>query len=277
MLYVGTCGFSYKEWIGPFYPRGLDASSMFEYYARRFGAVEIDSTYYAIPAPALFERLDRRSPAAFRFSVKAPGSITHLPADGVPDETSADQFSAAIEPIRSTGKLGAVLAQFPHSFRPGKDAHRRLEWLRGCWPNLPLVAEFRHRDWQRAEALRRLRGLGIGWCNVDEPGYASLMRPSAEHTSDVGYVRFHGRNAQSWWKHREASERYSYLYSDSELSEWLPRIAEVEEKTTDTYVFFNNHRNGQATVNALQMAEMLDVLIPTALETPAGPEQQMLF
>lgn len=277
MLYVGTCGFSYREWIGPFYPRGLDASSMFDYYVRRFGAVEIDSTYYAVPQPALFERLDRRSPATFRFSVKAPGGVTHVPADGVPDDLLADQFSAAIEPIRATGKLGAVLAQFPHSFRPGKDAYHRLEWVRRTWPNLPLIAEFRHRDWQRGEVLRRLGGLGIGWCNVDEPGYSSLMRPSAERTSDVGYVRFHGRNAQSWWKHREASERYSYLYTDAELADWLPRIAEVEEKTTDTYVFFNNHRNGQATVNALQMAKLLDVALPDAIESTFGPEQQRLF
>jgi uncharacterized protein YecE (DUF72 family) len=260
MIYVGTCGFSYKDWIGSFYPSGTKAQAMLGLYAKRFDAVEIDSTYYAIPKPSLFDSIARRTPAGFRFSVKAPGSITHLPVDAQPAAADIETFGASVAPLVAAGKLGVVLAQFPHSFQPSKEARSRLALLRDRWPDLPLVAEFRHRDWQKPAVLRELRALDVGWCNVDEPMIDTLLRPSAESTSRVGYMRFHGRNAAKWWKQdRSAAERYDYLYSATELSEWLPRIARVEHESEETYVFFNNHRNGQAATNARQMAEMLGV------------------
>jgi uncharacterized protein YecE (DUF72 family) len=247
-LHIGTCGFSYRDWVGPFYPAGIKSLEMLPFYAERFRCVEIDSTYYAIPKPQLFESMDRRTPPNFRFTVKAPGSITHLPADSAPQSADASAFRASLEPIQSAGKLAAVLAQFPHSFRPGPDALRRLKWLRAEWPDINLIAEFRHRDWQADE----------GWCNVDEPRFASLMRPSSEVTSEVGYIRFHGRNYGKWWKQERAShERYDYLYSAQELTEWLPRIAAVDDQAQQTYVFFNNHHLGNAATNAQQLAEML--------------------
>jgi uncharacterized protein YecE (DUF72 family) len=258
-LHIGTCGFSYRDWIGPFYPAGIKALDMLPFYAERFGCVEIDSTYYAIPQPRLFESMDRRTPAKFHFSVKAPGSITHLPADATPALEEAASFRACLEPIRTTGKLGAVLAQFPNSFRPVPDAYRRLEWLRLQWPDIGLIAEFRHRAWQGEETLAALRDLNIGWCNVDEPRFTSLMRPGSEVTSGIGYIRFHGRNYGTWWKQeRAAHESYDYLYSDQELTEWLPRIAAVDDQAKEAYVFFNNHHLGKAAVNARQLADMLD-------------------
>jgi len=153
-----------------------------------------------------------------------------------------------------------VLAQFPNSFRPARDAFGRLELLRREWPDLRLVAEFRHRDWQKDSVGRILGALDIGWCNVDEPRLESLVRPDARTTSTIGYVRFHGRNAAKWWKQeRSAAERYDYMYSVDELAEWLQRIEEVVDKTDETYVFFNNHRNGQAATNARQMMDLLDI------------------
>jgi len=208
-LHIGTCGFSYRDWVGPFYPAGIKSLEMLPYYAQRFGCVEIDSTYYAIPRPQLFESMDRRTPVHFRFTVKAPGSITHLPASESPSGDEAGAFRACLEPIQASGKLGAVLAQFPHAFRPGPDALRRLRWLREQWPDIDLIAEFRHRLWQGDETLAALRDLRIGWCNVDEPGFSSLMRPGSEVTSSIGYIRFHGRNYGRWWaKERAAHERY---------------------------------------------------------------------
>jgi uncharacterized protein YecE (DUF72 family) len=258
VIYVGTCGFSYKDWIGRFYPPGMKPASMLEYYAARFGIVEIDSTYYAIPQPSLFEGMARRTPAEFRFTVKAPGSITHAPADGSPAQNDIIAFHDAIRPLARAGKLAAVLLQFPNALRPGKDAWKRLALLREAWHDVELIAEFRNRDWQADASLHQLRALGVGWCNVDEPRYRTLMRPSAESTSDLGYIRFHGRNAAKWWKQAKTSaERYDYLYSEAELVEWLPLVAEVEGKTRETYVFFNNHRNGQAAINARQMANLL--------------------
>src|SRR5579863_604384 len=268
MLRVGTCGFSYREWVGPFYPFGIRQQAMLDYYARRFAAVEIDSTYYAIPKPALFESMAHRTPEEFRFTVKAPGSITHVPAEAEPAADDIVAFHECLTPLLRSRKLGAVLAQFPNAFRPGRQAFARLELLRREWPELRLVAEFRHRDWQKDAVLRILRGLDIGWCNVDEPAFDTLMRPDERTTSTIGYVRFHGRNAAKWWRQeRSSTERYDYLYTHDELVEWLPRIAEIGDRTDETYVFFNNHRNGQAAVNARQMMELLDIAPPEVLES----------
>jgi uncharacterized protein YecE (DUF72 family) len=260
MLYVGTCGFSYKDWIGPFYPPGIKAAAMLPFYAGRFSAVEIDSTYYAIPKPALFEGMVARTPADFRFTVKAPGSVTHLPSGASADTADFDAFAECVAPLAGAGRLGAVLVQFPGAFRPSREAWHRLRSIRDRWRELPLVAEFRSGAWQRDDALREVRDLGFGWCNVDEPRLGPLMRPGAETTSAVGYVRFHGRNAEKWWKQdRSPAERYDYLYSVEQLAEWLPLIAQVEERARETYVFFNNHRNGQAGINARQMAALLGI------------------
>ena len=257
-LHIGTCGFSYRDWVGPFYPQGIKSLDMLPFYAEQFGCVEIDSTYYAIPKPQLFESMDKRTPAGFRFAVKAPGAVTHLPSDADPTAQDAAAFLAAIQPIAASGKLAAVLAQFPHSFRPGPEGYKRLRWLREQWPEVALVAEFRHRSWQDDETLARLRELDVGFCNVDEPRFSSLMRPGAEATSQTGYMRFHGRNYGKWWRQeRAAHERYDYLYSERELAEWIPRIAAVEDRSRETYVFFNNHHLGKSAVNASQLAAML--------------------
>jgi uncharacterized protein YecE (DUF72 family) len=279
-IVVGTCGFSYRDWVGPFYPLGTKSADMLEYYARRFCAVEIDSTYYAIPKPELFERMAARTPAGFVFTVKAPGSVTHVPADGEPLPSEITGFADCLAPLDAAGKLGAVLAQFPHSFRPDADAYRRLESFGAWWPRIPIVCEFRHREWQEPETLARLRELGLGWCNVDEPQFKSLMRPGAEATSSIGYVRFHGRNYEKWWRQERAShERYSYEYKEEELERWIPRIGEVGEQTQTTFVFFNNHHLGKAAANALEMRRMLTPLTGEIAEmaTETAPEQPRLL
>lgn len=257
-LHIGTCGFSYRDWIGPFYPKGIKPLDMLPFYAERFDAVEIDSTYYAIPKPQIFESMDRRTPARFRFTVKAPGSVTHVPADASPSADDLSAFRACLEPLCASGKLGAVLAQFPNSFRPGPDAYARLHLIANAWRDIDLVAEFRHRAWQDDRTLEELRELSIGICNVDEPRFASLMRPGSEVTSNVGYVRFHGRNYGTWWKQERAShERYDYLYTPAELGEWVGRIAAIEEQAKQTYVLFNNHHLGKAAANARELGAML--------------------
>jgi uncharacterized protein YecE (DUF72 family) len=250
---------------------------MLEAYAARFDAVEIDSTYYAIPKPSLFESMVRRTPPGFQFAVKAPGSVTHAPAGSAIPIEDVDAFHACVAPLIVSGKLGAVLAQFPSTFRPGRESRARLVALRERWRDLPIVAEFRHRDWQTASALKVLRELGIGWCNVDEPRLPSLMLPGAESTSPIGYVRFHGRNAEKWWKQEHSpAERYDYLYRDEELTPWLPRISAIAKRARDTYVFFNNHRNGQAATNARQMAEMLGVARRLQSHRPTDEQMSLL-
>jgi uncharacterized protein YecE (DUF72 family) len=277
MIHVGTCGFSYREWAGPFYPPAIKPQAMLAYYAARFTAVEIDSTYYAIPKASMFESMAQRTRQEFRFCVKAPGSITHVPADAAPERSDFDAFAECLDPLQRRGRLAVVLAQFPGAFRPGREAFGRLESLRREWPDMQLVAEFRHRDWQRDSVLRILQGLDIGWCNVDEPALQSLMHPDAQVTSAVGYIRFHGRNAAKWWKQERASaERYDYLYTVEELTDWLPRIADVAERAKETFVFFNNHRNGQAATNARQMAELLDLEPPLPAADEHDPQLSLL-
>jgi uncharacterized protein YecE (DUF72 family) len=256
-VWIGTCGYSYRDWIGPFYPPGTKSPQMLDRYAQRFPAVEIDSSYYRIPSAATFESMDRRTPSGFRFTAKLPGTLTHIAADA--PETPLDDaalFRENITPLVDAGKLRVVLLQFPNSFRPGVRAERHLERLREALADLSLVAEFRHKDWQSNATLELLAGLEIGWCNVDEPRFKSLLRPSSDVVGNVAYVRLHGRNAKTWWK-GDAAERYMYSYTPDELEPWAARVGEMSAAALDTYVFFNNHRFGHAASNASMFAEML--------------------
>src|SRR5947209_10981943 len=176
---VGTCGFSYRDWVGVLYPVGTKAKEMLELYARSFSAVEIDSTYYRVPAPATFASMAERTPPGFRFSVKLPGAATHLPADVTALPPEIKDFRAALKPLVASGKFLCGLAQFPNSFKPSAEAERRLRALRKALPEMPLVAEFRHRDWQAHATLELLAELGIGWCNVDMTQFSKMLRVSA--------------------------------------------------------------------------------------------------
>jgi len=256
MVYIGTSGFSYDDWVGPYYPAELPRRAWLEYYAREFNTVEINSTYYAIPGARTVDALARRVPAGFLFAVKLPRELTHeRTADG------ADvfrRFRAALEPIVAAGKLGALLAQFPNSFRPGPKAWDYVARLRDLSADLPLVVEFRHVGWVRPETFERLRRLGVGFCCVDEPQLPGLLPPVAEATGPVGYVRFHGRNKAKWWKHEHAYERYDYTYPIEELEEWVPKIRYIAGLTERTFVFANNHFQAQAIQTARQLRMLLE-------------------
>jgi uncharacterized protein YecE (DUF72 family) len=254
---VGTCGYSYRDWIGPFYPEGLKPAQMLDYYARHFSTVEIDSSYYRIPSEAAIGSLHRRTPPDFRFTAKLPSTLTHVPTEiAEPALDDASLFRERMAPLVDAGKLGAVLLQFPNSFRPGLRAEAHLARLRAALPDLDLVAEFRHRAWQSATTLELLERLDIGWCNVDEPRFETLLRPSSDVVGRLAYVRFHGRNAKTWWK-GDAGERYEYSYSPQELEPWAARVADMATAARETYVMFNNHRFGSAASNAELFAHML--------------------
>lgn len=257
-MLVGTCGFSYKDWIGPFYPERIKPAAMLAYYAEHFSTVEIDSSYYGIPTAKTFASMTARTPAEFRFSVKLPGTLTHLPIDEsgtVSDD--ARTFRENLDPLFVSGKLAAVLMQFPNGFRYAPRAEAYIRALRAALPDLPLVAEFRNREWQRSETLALLAELSIGWCNVDEPQFEGLMHPSSDVVGPLGYVRFHGRNHEKWWRHEKPEERYDYLYTAEELAPWAERVAEMSSETKATLAFFNNHRFGQAPKNAHMLARIL--------------------
>ena len=230
---------------------------MLPYYAERFPAVEIDSTYYRIPPQSTFASMAARTPPHFRFAVKLPGSVTHLPDDALASvPADASIFRERLEPLVASGRLAAVLMQFPNGFKPLERTERYLAALREALPDLPLVAEFRNREWQRAATLELLAALDVAWCNVDEPQFETLLRPSSDVTGSLAYVRFHGRNYKKWWG-SDAAARYEYLYPPAELEPWTERVGEMAAQTKETLVFFNNHRFGQAAVNAGMFADML--------------------
>lgn len=264
-IQIGTSGFSYEDWKGFFYPPDLKRSDMLSFYARYFPAVEINSTYYRLPDPATTFQMVRKVPEGFEFVMKAHQEMTH--ADQFQPQAFA-QFREALAPMRDAGMLGCVLAQFPWSFKRTPQNEGYLRKFRQELEDVPLVIEFRNAGWVGEDVFDLLRGLEVGYCCVDEPRLKGLVPPVEVATSRVGYVRFHGRNAEKWWHHEHAWERYNYLYSAEELQEWVPKIQQLADQTDKTYVFFNNHYQGKAGHNAAQMAELLNQKLPLPL--PAG-------
>jgi uncharacterized protein YecE (DUF72 family) len=256
VIYVGTCGFSYKEWIGRFYPAKIKPAEMLPYYARLFRAVEIDSSYYGVPSERTTESMAARTPAHFRFSFKMPQTLTHARDPGPHLHDDAPAFRACLRPMRSAGKLACALAQFPNAFKPGVASVDRLKRIAEAFEDIPLVVEFRNRLWQQPATTAMLRELGVGYCNADMPALEGLLEPSADVTSSVGYVRFHGRNAGQWWRGTNVT-RYDYAYAPEELVPWADRIAEIEGQAAQTYAFFNNHANAHAARDAEMLSSLL--------------------
>jgi len=255
---VGTSGWSYADWAGVFYPlekpRGFDELG---YLARFFDAVEVNSSFYRPPSARMGASWLRRTPPEFEFTYKLYQKFTH---ERPPAWTPADvaEYKEGVEPVRAAGRLGAVLVQFPWSFRADDEAFRHLEAVRRDFGDLPLVVEVRHVSWTGPQAVRFLKDAGLGFCDIDQPLSRSGVPPMTLVTSPVGYVRLHGRNREAWFK-RDAGrdERYNYLYREEELEEWIQRIHEIARASEKTYVFTNNHYRGQAPANALQILSKL--------------------
>ena len=254
MIKIGTCGFSYPEWKGPFYPEKLPPQQMLAYYARHFSAVEINSTYYHIPPARNMAAMAKRAEGRVEFSVKAHQDMTHFRdryAEALP------RFREAIGPLREAGRLGCVLAQFPFSFKASPENVEFLRRVAGDLTPDPVVVEFRHVSWITEDTFGLLEDLGLAHCAVDEPRLPNLPPPVVRVTASPAYVRFHGRNHEKWWTHAEAWERYDYLYTEAELSEWLPGIRSLAAEAETCFVFFNNHARGQAVANATMLASLL--------------------
>ncbi|HET6893803.1 MAG TPA: DUF72 domain-containing protein [Candidatus Baltobacteraceae bacterium] len=274
MIYVGTCGFSYKDWLGTFYPVTIRQNEMLAYYSNCFAAVEIDASYYGVLSADTVARMNARTPAEFRFCFKVPQTVSHPPDAGLSRvHGDAAAFVESLAPIVDAGKFGCALLQFPNGFKPNDRTEAYVRAAIEALHPLTLVAEFRNREWQAPKYFQLLSDLGVGWCNVDMPGYDTLMRPSSDVSSDVGYVRFHGRNAEKWWT-GDNRTRYDYDYSAEELEPWTERIAEIEEQAKTTFAFFNNHARGNAARNAELLIDMLRERYAGALSllTPAAPK-----
>lgn len=254
-ILIGTSGFSYQDWVGSVYPADLPRREWLAFYSREFPTCELNFTYYRIPTAATLQGLAEKVPPGFLFSVKAYQGITHEREE---PQQQIKQFTEALTPLIAEGKFSCVLLQFPYSFHASRANLDYLQRVREWFGELPCVVEFRSRDWINEHTFATLRSLNLGFCCVDQPRFENLIPPIAVATAPIAYVRFHGRNREKWWQHEESWERYDYAYSDEELSEWVPKIRQLDAEASLTLVYMNNHWQGQAVGTARQLRTLLE-------------------
>lgn len=264
-IHVGPAGWSYADWRGRVYPEG--AGSKFDtlaLVAKYFDTAEINSSFYHPPAPETARSWLRRIEhnPNFVFTAKLHRTFTHERGKATIDDEKL--FREGLDPLMEAGKLGAILMQFPWSFKNDLEERAWLDQLVTRFKDYPLVVELRHESWNNPRIIQTLEDLGVGLCDIDQPLFANSIKPSAEVTSSIGYIRLHGRNYQNWFR-EEANvvERYDYLYSRDELEPWISRIKEVAQKAKQTFVVTNNHARGQSLVNAFEiLAELEEERVP---------------
>ena len=259
-ILVGPAGWSYADWRGRVYPEG--AGSKFDtlaLVAKYFDTAEINSSFYYPPKPTTARSWLQRIAhnPNFIFTAKLHKVFTHK-RDKLTNEDEG-VFREGLDPIMEAGKLGAVLIQFPWSFKNEPEERTYLNQLCERFNDYPLVVELRHESWNNPRILQTLEDLGVGLCDIDQPLFANSIKPSAEVTSSIGYIRLHGRNYQNWFREEaDVVERYDYLYSRDELDPWVERIKEVAEKAKQTFVITNNHARGQSLANAFEILAQLE-------------------
>ena len=264
-LRVGPAGWSYPDWAGYVYPaRRAKGFHEATYLAEFFDTIEINTSFYQpLRADHAAQWLERvAANPRFVFTAKLWQRFTHDPVSLDAGTAAVDEGAvrAGFDVLRAANKLGAVLLQFPFSFHRTKETMAYLTALLKRFADYPLVVEVRHETWNAAETLALLREHGAGFCNIDQPIIGRSLAPSAQATSPVGYVRLHGRRYDTWFSDDAAvptHERYNYLYSPEELAPWVTRVRKVSEHARDTFVVTNNHYQGKAVVNALQLISIL--------------------
>jgi len=257
---VGPAGWSYADWRGMVYPES--AGSKFDtlgLVARYFDTAEINSSFYHPPTPttarAWLKRIEHNS--NFTFTAKLYKVFTHARGKATADDEKA--FREGIDPLAEAKKLGAVLIQFPWSFKNEREERSYLTQLIERFKDYPLVVELRHSSWIKPTIFQTLEDLGVAFCNIDQPLFDHSIKPSAEVTSPIGYVRLHGRNYGNWFREdADVIERYDYLYTPDQLEPWLPRIKAIAAKAQKTFVITNNHARGQSLVNAFETLALLE-------------------
>jgi uncharacterized protein YecE (DUF72 family) len=280
-LRIGIAGWSYKDWQGIVYPPGLKKDKHpVEYLAQYFDLIEINTSFYGHIRPD-WGRLWCRKAAAvnpdFIFTAKLNKAFTHSPL-GVLESTSASTIrpggddeklaKEGLDSIAGEGRLGALLMQFPISFKSTADNRDYLDSLILRFGEYPLAAEVRHDSWNNQEILRYFAEKGVAFCNIDQPRLGKSIRPTEHVTSNLGYIRLHGRNYDQWFEHEKSSDRYNYLYTEKELAGWKDKVINVAAKAKVTFVVANNHFQGKAPANALELKHMISdrpVKVPDVL------------
>ena len=294
---IGPAGWSYPDWAGYVYPaRRAKGFHEATYLAEYFDTIEINTSFYQPLHPEHAAQWIERVAAnpRFVFTAKLWQRFTHDARSTTSGSAAAEErdVRTGFDVLRAANKLGAVLLQFPFSFHRTEETVAYLSSLLKRFADYPLVVEVRHGSWDSPETLELLQASGVSFCNIDQPIIGRSLGPSAKATSGVGYVRLHGRRYDTWFSDDEAipaHERYNYLYNAEELAPWATRIRKVTERARETFVITNNHFQGKAVVNALQLISILKgskVKVPEPLRrhfpqleeiADSPPTEPMLF
>ena len=288
-VHIGTCSWTDRSLTqaGVFYPKGVStAEARLRYYASLFPTVEVDSSYYSLPTPEVTAAWAERTPPGFTFHVKmfrlltlhwtepwalpadlrslAPGGKRFFFADAT-NELVQGLVQRSIEmlmPLHTAGKLGLALLQFPHWVSPQPESLEHILAMKEALSPFRLAIEFRNSGWLDGNSDKTLHWLednGLTFVCVDEPqGFPSSVPPLAATSSDLAYVRFHGRNSATWERRVETSaERFDWHYHDDELREWTSRVYSLQEQAREVYLMFNTNKEDQGPRNAIRMGRLL--------------------
>ena len=300
-LRIGTSGWNYPtgkgKWNGLFYPAtrakraGTAGFDELRFYAEHFNTVEVNSTFYGQPRADVTRGWVERTPSAFEFSLKLYQKFTHpkmfreaalkrAPGSGgawldlLAQVTQADidEFRSGIEPLAESGRLGALLAQFPPSFKDTPESREYLAQLLHAFDDYPIAVELRHKSWSDAvgDTLAMLNAFGAAWVQIDEPKFQFSIRQNyLPNVQTFYYMRLHGRNAKQWWRHDASEDRYNYLYSGKELQEFADIAGAAKALVRKSYLYTNNHFAAKSVVNAVmlkaQLGEPIDGEYPPEL------------
>jgi uncharacterized protein YecE (DUF72 family) len=288
-LLIGTSGWNYPSgkgrWNGLFYPAtrskkaGTAGFDELRFYAEHFDTVEVNTTFYGQPRAEVTTGWVNRTPAGFSFSMKLYQKFTHprmfrdtalkaAPGSGGAlldllaqvTQSDIDEFKAGIEPLAAADRLGALLAQFPASFRDSPTNRDYLAQLLRAFADYPVAVELRHSSWSDAVAdtLSLLNGFNAAWVQIDEPKFRFSIRQNyLPNVTSFYYMRLHGRNAEKWWRHEKSEDRYNYLYSADELREFSDVAGAANELVKKSYLYTNNHFASKSVVNAVMLKAQL--------------------
>jgi uncharacterized protein YecE (DUF72 family) len=288
-LRIGTSGWNYPSgrgtWNGIFYPPSRGRAKGFDelsFYAEHFNTVEVNSTFYGQPRPEVSRAWAERTPTGFEFSVKLYQKFTHPKmfkqayvkgvADGdaaaealldvlaKPNQSDLDEFRRGVDPLASSGKMGALLAQFPPSFKSDEPSRDYLAWLLHAFAGYSVAVELRHATWSDTlgDTLALLNASGAALVQIDEPKFRlSIRQNQLPNTRGFYYMRLHGRNAAQWWTHDKAEDRYNYLYSADEVSEFVATLDGAREIVRKVYLYTNNHFSAKSVANAAMIKKQL--------------------
>ena len=254
-ILTGTCGFSYKEWLGAFYPEGTKQEDFLQYYSGFFPTLELDYTYYSMPSSQQLGHMLETAGKELTFSIKATNTLTHK-VDPFTWQDQVKTYIQALSPVLEAGRLEAVLFQFPYSFHYDPENRKYLDRLLNEFADIPCAVEFRNADWGNNRVIDGLKKRNTAYVSTDLPDLKGLPPVLDISTSSLAYFRLHGRNADAWWG-SDSRARYDYLYSDEELKTAAERILRLATKAARVLVYFNNHARAQAVRNAITLSKLL--------------------